>query len=144
MSKKIRLQNRKVFVDTSAWFSIMHSNDKYHYKIDDKYQQLLDNCNKLITTNMIVGETYTLMRNRLKLNSTIPYDFLDMIKMSRVIKTVVTNKNIESEAIKILRKYNDHKFSYVDAVSFAFMNRMGIKHSLTLDIHFEIAGYHML
>ena len=56
------MYNKQIFVDTSAWFSIMSKKEKEHFKIKNIYHELLENNNELITSNMIIGETFTLMR----------------------------------------------------------------------------------
>ncbi len=135
------LINEKIYVDTSAWFSLMYTKDKYNDRISSIYNSLLENNNIFFTTNSVVGETYTLMRYRINKNSTLPFDFLNIIEDSLRIKKIVNNEEIEKSAIDILKKYKDQKFSYVDATSFAQMKKSNIKYALTLDEHFSIAGF---
>ncbi|MFN2341150.1 MAG: PIN domain-containing protein, partial [Halanaerobium sp.] len=56
------LENENIFVDTSAWFSILSKSDKNHDKIKNIYQKLLENNNNLVLSNHVLGETFTLIR----------------------------------------------------------------------------------
>ncbi len=132
---------KKIYIDTSAWFSLMHQENKNHNNISFIYNSLLKNNNIIVTSNFVIGETYTLMRVKLEKSSNKPFDFLDLIKKSTKIKIVYINKEIEEKAIEILKKYTNHKFSYVDATSFALMKDRNIEYALTLDKHYATAGF---
>lgn len=40
--------------------------------------------------------------------------------------------------------FDDHDFSFADAVSFAVMTDRGIREALTLDRHFSVAGFRVV
>jgi predicted nucleic acid-binding protein len=50
----------------------------------------------------------------------------------------------EVRAREIIFRYVDKDFSYVDATSFAVMERLGIEEALTLDNHFRQYGWRVL
>jgi predicted nucleic acid-binding protein len=62
----LELKNKSIFVDTSAWFALLNKKDKEHAKIKEIYQALLENNNTLIISNQVLGETFTLIRYRIK------------------------------------------------------------------------------
>lgn len=136
----LNLKNEAVFVDTSAWFSLLNEKDKQHEKIKNIYQALLENNNTLILSNQILGETFTLIRYKIK-NNNLPFKFIDLISKSIMIKKIHIEEKTEKRAMKILKNYKDQKFSYVDATSFAVMNRLELKYALSLDSHFAAAGF---
>lgn len=136
----LKLKNKAVFVDTSAWFALLNKKDRDHQKIKNIYQTLLENSNTLITSNQVLGETFTLLRYKVK-NNELPFKFIELVNDSILIKRVFIEEKTERAAVKILRNYKDHKFSYVDATSFAVMNRLELKYALSLDIHFAAAGF---
>lgn len=138
------LYNEKIYVDTSAWFALLYQGDKHHQRISKLYDLLLNNNNVLYTSNMIVGETFTLMRYRITGQSTAAFYYLSIIKSSLRINKINVDEDIEDMAVDILEKYREHKFSYVDASSFAVMEKYNLKYALTLDNHFSIAGFSII
>ncbi|PUU95467.1 MAG: nucleic acid-binding protein, contains PIN domain [Halanaerobium sp.] len=136
----LELKNKSVFVDTSAWFALLNKKEQEHAKIKEIYQALLENNNTLIISNQVLGETFTLLRYRIK-NNEPPFKFIELINKSMMIKKVFVEEKFEKEALKILKDYQDQKFSYVDATSFAVMNGLELKYALSLDTHFAAAGF---
>jgi len=128
-----------LFVDTGAWFALADRSDKHHDRSVEIYPNLLRRCNHLTTTNLVVAETYILIRRALGHQSGI--DFLQNIAASpRVIK-VYSDSVLEEEAEGILQKYRDQDFSYTDAVSFAVMKQYTISKAFSFDQHFITAGF---
>ena len=136
----LNLKNETIFVDTSAWFSLLNKNEKYHAKIKNIYQKLLENNNNLVLSNQVLGETFTLIRYKVK-NNKLPFKFIELINKSIMIKKIYIEEKTDKKAIKILENYKDQQFSYVDATSFAVMNKLELKYALSLDSHFVTAGF---
>ena len=136
----LKLTNETIFADTSAWFALLSKNDKNHQKIKNIYQTLLENNNTLVLSNQILGETFTLIRYKIE-NNNLPFKFIKLINKSMMIKKIHIEAKTEKNAIKILENYKDQRFSYVDATSFAVMNRLDLKYALSLDRHFAAAGF---
>ena len=135
-----RLENENVFVDTSAWFSFLSKSDRNHDKIKNIYQKLLENNNNLVLSNHVLGETFTLIRYNVK-NSDLAFKFIDLVNKSIMINKIFIEEKTDKKAIKILENYKDQQFSYVDATSFAVMNKLELKYALSLDTHFATAGF---
>jgi predicted nucleic acid-binding protein len=136
----LNLKNEAVFVDTSAWFSLLSKSEKDHEKIKNIYQALLKNNNTLVISNHILGETFTLIRYKIK-NNNLPFKFIELINKSIMIRKIFIEAKTEKKAIKILENYKDQRFSYVDATSFAIMNKLELKYALSLDTRFATAGF---
>lgn len=128
-----------VFVDTSAWIALADKNDTHHKKAVQLYYTFLKTSKSLVTSNLVIAETYILLLKELGHKAAL--SFLESVKTSPRILRVFSNENIETEAEKILKKYIDQDFSYTDAVSFALMNNMGIKKAFSFDKHFITAGF---
>jgi predicted nucleic acid-binding protein len=58
-----------------------------------------------------------------------------------MINKIFIEEKTDKKAIKILENYKDQQFSYVDATSFAVMNKLELKYALSLDTHFATAGF---
>ena len=133
------MEKNDLFVDTGAWFALADRSDQYHTRAVDLYPKLLRRYDHLTTTNLVIAETYTLIRRAIGHQAAMT--FLENIAASpRVIK-VYTDSKLEDTAENILRKYHDQDFSYTDAVSFAVMKQYGIVQAFSFDQHFATAGF---
>ncbi|MBI4907013.1 MAG: PIN domain-containing protein [Acidobacteria bacterium] len=130
---------RRVFVDSGAWFAAQVIGDAHHEEAASALRGLLVLPTVLVTTNHIVGETYTLLR------VTRGYDacrrFLESLHQTRRLECVFVSQDLEQRAFAILDRYRDHDFSFVDATSFAFMRAERIRHAFAFDSHFAAAGF---
>jgi predicted nucleic acid-binding protein len=130
---------KKLFVDTGAWLAVIDPRDQYHQPASAFYRQALQAHRHLITTNLVVAETYVNLRRSLSHAAAI--GFLDTIEQSSRIECVWSRPDLEDQARQILRQYADQDFSYVDAVSFALMREMEITEAFAFDRHFVTAGF---
>lgn len=135
------MEEKKLFVDTGAWFALADKSDQYHNQAIEIYGDLLRDY-RLLTTNLVISETYTLMRRALGHQAAIR--FVDNIEASpRVIK-IYSDSTHEEQAIDILRQYHDQDFSYTDSVSFAVMKQYGAVKAFAFDRHFITAGFTLI
>ena len=123
------------FVDTSAHYAIADAGDKDHSAAVDFLNAAADEGRAFLTSNFIVAETYGLMLLRLGRGKAINY-----VRLLRSGSTVVERITPEDEARawEILAQYDDQDFSYVDATSFALVERLGILDAFAFDKHFDI------
>jgi len=128
-----------VFVDTSAWYALSDTSDANHRIATEFLKQAMADYKSLVTTNHVIGETYTLMRFSLGHSRTI--EFLDRLRQSPRVERVFISQRWEEEAFNLLKKYNDQEFSFVDATSFIAMRTLGIKDVFAFDQHFIAAGF---
>src|SRR4030042_5120968 len=128
-----------IFIDTSAWIALVDKDDSHHKEAASSYPPLLKNCRNLITSNLVIAETYIIILNELAHKLAI--DFLEKLKASPRILKIYSNEDIEAEAEPILVKYSDQDFSYTDAISFVIMKRQKIRKAFCFDKHFIIAGF---
>jgi uncharacterized protein len=128
-----------VFVDTGAWFAIQAKDDAHHREARQTLPAVLQASRVLVTSNLVVGETYTLLR--LTGGYKAAKRFLDTLVQSQKLERVFLTEDVERHAYEILSRYADHDFSYVDATSFALMGQRRIKHAFAFDVHFRTAGF---
>ena len=128
-----------VFVDTSAWVALADKDDAFHKRAASVYPSLLKDQRGLITSNLVVAETYILLLN--ELGHSAAMGFLERTKASPRILKIYSDQTVEGNAEEILRKYSDQTFSYTDAVSFAIMRRQSIRKAFCFDKHFTTAGF---
>ena len=129
----------RVFVDTSAWFAIQVTDDACHKAARLVLPAVVNACRSLVTSNLIVGETYTLLR--LSRGYRAAKRFLDTLTQSGKLERLFISEHLERQAYETLHRYADHPFSFVDATSFALMRQQRIQHAFTFDSHFATAGF---
>lgn len=129
----------ELFVDTGAWVALADEGDGHHGAAAAVYPRFLASYARLVTTSLVVAETYTLLRAKLGHRAAVR--FLDAVNASPRIERVLATKEIESAAEDILRQYEDQPFSYADAVSFAVMRHRRIREAFAFDRHFAAAGF---
>ena len=128
-----------VFVDTGAWIALADADDAHHKVAAVTLPLVLKDCKSLVTSNMVVSESYLLIQRELGRKASMT--FLTMLAASHKILIVYSAMEIEREARGILGKYADQDFSYTDAVSFAIMRNQGITKCFCFHKHFVTAGF---
>ncbi len=134
---------RSLFIDASGWIAINDPRDGLHAAAVTFYRDdALTKYKNLVTTNLVVAETHALL---LKLGGrNVALKFLARLDLSTRVEVVFSNPDLGKEAYRILLKYQDQRFSYCDAVSFAVMKELDIKDAFAFDRHFETAGFRHL
>jgi predicted nucleic acid-binding protein len=133
------MRARRVFVDSGAWYAIQVADDEWHAEAAETLHDLLAGPHSLVTTNHVVGETYTLLR--ITCGHAVAIRFLDRLEETRRLETIFVPEEWEKRAYTILRQYADQDFSFVDATSFAVMRAARIRHAFAFDQHFATAGF---
>lgn len=128
-----------VFVDTGAWVALADIDDTYHKQASAIYPSLLRQYKALLTTNLVIAESYILILKGLGHKAAA--QFLDGISASTRIIKVYSTEDLEREAEGILKRYADHDFSYTDAVSFAVMKKYKVKKAFSFDAHFTVMQF---
>ena len=129
----------RVFVDTGAWYAVQIVNDRHHATAQSVLRELVESEVPIVTSNLVVGETYTLLRTAKGYREA--KRFLDVLGQSRKLERLVITEYLERKAHEILAQYTDHPFSFVDATSFALMRQQRIQHAFAFDAHFVTAGF---
>lgn len=124
------------FVDTSFWVAYRFRRDDHH---DDAVALWADRSEPLITTNLVVGETWTFLRRRVGHAEAV--GFLDNIDETRRLSVVAVDAPAEAAAWAWLRRHDERDYSFVDATSFEVMRRERITRALAFDGDFTAAGF---
>ena len=126
-------KGKVIFVDTGALFAAANAKDKDHQKAKDFLTKLAEEKVILFVTNFIIAETYTLMLRKIGRDEAVEY--VEKLRNTAEIERV--SEEDENKAWQIILRYQDKDFSYVDATSFAVMERLGIRDAFSFDEHFE-------
>ncbi len=134
--------SREVFVDTGGWVAVAVRTDQYHSVAASLYQRLLRERRPLVTTNLVLAEAYPLIYRSGGHDKALA--FLTSLRQSGIVSKVYSDAALESAAEAILRRYDDHAFSFTDAVSFALMQVRGVGDAFAFDRHFRTAGFTLI
>ena len=132
----------KVYLDSSLFKALVDQDDDFHPQAQKIWHSLLSGEFKLITSNYILDETYTLIRTKCGLDKVrklriILSEYADKVSLMRV--------TVQDEAQAWTWFWNDWKhLSYTDCVSFALMKRLNLKRVATFDQHFSRAGFQIV
>lgn len=132
----------EVFVDTGAWIAIMVARDAHHRSVVEIYRQLLERSWLLVTTNLVVAESYVAIRRTGGHRPAVR--LLQSLRQSNRLLKIYSDASIEERAEAMLARYADQDFSFVDAVSFVVMQQRGIADAFAFDRHFLTAGFALM
>lgn len=129
------------FADTSWWVAWSLPGDSRH---TDALALLnhLGAAEQVLTTNLIVGETWTFLRR--KDGHPTALAFLDRVRLlDGQTKLTVHRVTAEQEdkAWGWLRKHDERAYSFVDATSFQVMRDRRLREALAFDQDFAAAGF---
>lgn len=124
------------FVDTGFWFALQVGSDERSPAAQKLWQE---DGEPLVTSNLVIGETWTLLRRRVHHEAAVL--FLGLIDQSPRASTLRVDADVEDEAWRWLRRHDERVYSFVDATSFALMRRLRIREALAFDGDFAAAGF---
>lgn len=123
------------FVDTSFWVALRLRRDGNH----DAAVHLWTPGQAILTTNHVVGETWTFLRRRDGHPSAVA--FLEAVEAAPWLAVERVEEPLEREAWAWLRRHDERSYSFVDATSFAVMRRERLREALAFDGDFAAAGF---
>ena len=132
----------ELFVDASAWYPLLVRSIAQHNSVQASVRRALAHGTRLVTTNLVVAETHALLVRRTSRETAMAFARSVIEPQLHVVRS---GAELEHAAVtEWLERYDDHDFSFTDAVSFAVMAERGISDALTLDRHFAAAGFRMV
>lgn len=129
---------RSVFVDTSAFVALRNAAEAEHERARAALSGLLADGVGLYTSNYVFAETYTALLVRVGRAEAIEWG--RRFRASGAIELVRLDEEIENAAWDILERHGDKRWSYVDATSFALIERDGGGEAFAFDAHFAQRG----
>ena len=129
-----------VFIDTSAFLSLMDGDDAHHPPTAQVWADLLHAESILIVSNYVLVETFALVQNRMGMKAVRCFqeDIAPLLNIQWV------TAEIHQSAIGAVLAAGRKKLSLVDCSSFEIMRRAGIRRAFTLDRHFEEQGFSVI
>lgn len=129
---------RSVFVDTSAFVALRNESETEHERARAALTSLIDEGVTLFTSNYVFAETYTALLVRVGREEAVEWG--RRFRAGEAIELVRLEPEVEEEAWEILESHDDKRWSYVDATSFALIERDGGGEAFAFDAHFAQRG----
>ena len=127
-----------VLVDTSAFVAMQRTSEREHASALETTAALVERGVRLVATNYVFAETYNTLLNRT--GRWMAFQWGSQARAGSRFEFVRAAREIEDAAWEILESHEDKNWSYVDAVSFALMERDGISTAFAFDDHFRQRG----
>ncbi len=134
--------DRRVFIDTSAFYALTDSGDINHERAVKIYNNLLKKRYEFLLSDMVFAETVTLIRRRLGYRASLM--FSDTIKegiATGLFEIIFVTEGLFRKSLKLFFQIKDRKISFVDATSLTIMKEKSIRKAFAFDVHFERYGY---
>jgi predicted nucleic acid-binding protein len=126
-----------LFVDTSFLGGLALRRDAHHSDARSLAQGAL--AAPICTSNLILGETWTLLLRRLGHRHTTAW--IERIRALPGLRLERISVELEHEAWTWLAVHDERPYSFVDATSFALMRNLQIREALAFDGDFAAAGF---
>ena len=124
------------FVDTSFLVALRMRDDRNHQMAVRIWGA---DRSALMTSNHVLGETWTFTRRRL--GHAVAVQLLDLVERSSRLVVDDVTADQEREAWAWLRRRDERSYSFVDATSFAVMRANRFREALAFDDDFTAAGF---
>ena len=128
------------FIDTSAFFALLDSDDANHDPAMGLWGNLLSENTALVSSNYVLLETMVLLQNRLGVAAGRGFheDIAPLIGVEWI------THEVHSAGMAALLSSGKKALSLVDCTSFEVMRRLGIKKAFVFDRHFKQQGFQIL
>jgi uncharacterized protein len=134
-----------VLVDSWGWIALLNKRDPYHRMVLPAFAELLTSGRALFMTSALLCETLQVTHRY--------YGKVALLDIGqRMFETIAERKvtvlrsdeELEAQAWTLQVKFVDQKVSFTDCLSFAAMQRHGLKTAFTGDIHFTLLGFNII
>jgi uncharacterized protein len=132
----------RVFIDTGAFVALRNRAEREHQLARATLKRLLEEGAQLFTSNYVFAETYTALLVRVGRGEAIEWG--RRFRAGETIEAIRADQEIEQRAWSILESHTDKQWSYVDATSFALIERERLTAAFALDHHFAQRGLNVL
>jgi uncharacterized protein len=129
------------FADTSWWVAWALPDDPHHQEslaaLGVRGEQY-----RVLTSNLVVGETWTFLRRRGGHRSALAFlDAVVALQDSGRLTVHPVSSAEEAAAWRWLRRHDERAYSFVDATSFQVMRKRRLLEALAFDGDFLAAGF---
>lgn len=127
----------RVYVDTSAVYSLLVATDENHNRAVDAFRALEARTAPLATSSYVLVEIYALLGRRVGLDAVTA--FRDDIEP--LLEVTWIERDLHERGLDLLVARGRATLSLVDTTSFVLMCDEGIDEAFAYDCHFEKEGF---
>jgi uncharacterized protein len=129
-----------IFVDTGAWFALSNPAERRHAEALSVFRRATKGeFGRLVTTDFVLDETYTLVRLRLGIEAVRKLSTL--VVQSRNTQLLRVSETDFDRALALLLARAEMRWSFTDCTSFVMMEALGIRTAFGFDSNFREAGF---
>ncbi len=129
----------RYFIDTSAFVALADRADQYHQSATRFFREEVGPSDQLHTSNFVIDETITRLRSASGYQ--IAVTFAEKAYSTHVYQIHTVDRELEHEALKLLRRFHDHELSFTDCTTAALASRLSTRHLFAYDHVFQQIGY---
>lgn len=129
-------------MDTSAFVALRNRAEREHEPARVALSRLVSERAQLFTSNQVFAETYTALLVRVGRAEAIEWG--RQFGAGSAIELIRIDESLEEDAWALLESHADKQWSYVDATSFALMEREHVQTAFAFDHHFAQRGLAVL
>jgi len=133
---------KMMFVDTAGWTAAADAADKQHKAVCLCRDAWLKAGGIFVTTDYVIDETLTLLRMRMNIKAAEAW--WEQIEGSSRVRIEWMQADRMERARAFFFRYHDKSFSFTDCTSFIVMKELRLRKALTLDSHFQQAGFEVV
>jgi predicted nucleic acid-binding protein len=132
-----------ILVDTGAWYALTDPQERHHGHAVALFGRLnKGEHGRMVTSDYILDETYTLLRMRL---GTEPVKRLrGLLGQSSSIQMVRVSDTDFERSLDLMIAHEDKRWSLTDCTSFVLMRELEIGDAFTFDHNFTEAGFRVV
>ena len=132
-----------IFIDTSAWFALLYEGAAQRPEATSTFAEIeRGRYGAPITTDYVLDETFTLLRQRVGLAPVARLSGL--LRESPSLRRVRVSESVFEESLQLMLSHVDKKWSFTDCTSFVTMRATHIVRAFTWDHNFTEAGFEVV
>lgn len=130
--------SREAFLDTGAIYALADRNDADHAAVRTIYT---DPARRFVTHQLVLVEVFSLLTKRL--HKAAALQMVRALRDSPRVEVIPIGAIIDAAWVRCER-FADKEWDWIDCTSFELMERRGLRDALSLDHHFQQAGFVLL
>ncbi len=132
-----------ILVDSSAWYALADNRERRNEDAVKLFGRVTEGeFGRILTTDYVLDETYTLLRMRLGIGPV--RSLRGLLTGSSNLQMLRVSERDFDHAVELMLAHEDKRWSLTDCTSFVLMQELEIGRAFTFDHNFSEAGFQVL